>query len=93
MTKVVDLVMMRQWDAAQRGALSTWTVYDPPRDHPDCFVARRFESEKGNPEPAPTSDAIAAFELQPLRDAMIRAGLTVVPRMEGDQPHIVEVWL
>ena len=58
-----------------------------------CFVARRFESEKGNPEPVPTSDAIAAFELQPLRDAMIRAGLTVVPRMEGDQPHIVEVWL
>jgi hypothetical protein len=92
-TNAVDLVMVRQWEARERGALSTWTIYDHPRDFPHAFVARRFESDKGNPEPVPTADVIAAKELKTLRDCFCRAGLTVLERMEGDQPQVVEVWL
>ena len=93
MKDLLHLVMTRQWEASKRGALSTWTIYDHPRDFPDLFVARRFESGTGDPEPVATSDIIGAHGLEPLREMMKRAGLTVLPRMEGDQPQIVEVWL
>ncbi|WP_196237278.1 hypothetical protein [Bradyrhizobium elkanii] len=86
-------MMTRQWEAAQRGMLSTWTVFDHPRDFPAAFVARRFESGKGTPEPVPTDDIIVAHELEPLHECLARSGLTPLARMEGDQPQIVEVWL
>ena len=93
MTNAVDLVVKRQWEAAQRGVLSTWTIYDHPRAFPDAFVARRFESGKGNPETMPTADVIAAHELKPLRECFHHAGLVKLERMEADQAQIVEVWL
>ncbi|MBO4228356.1 hypothetical protein [Bradyrhizobium neotropicale] len=88
-----DLVVLRQWEASQRGALSTWTIFDHPRDFPNEFVARRFESDKTNPEPAPTMDLIAAHELEELRECFRFAGLTPLGRMDGDQPQIVEAWI
>jgi hypothetical protein len=89
----IELVMQRQWDAAQRGVLSTWTIYDHPLDYPAGFVARRFESGKGNPEPVPTPDAITATKLKPLRDCFHRAGLVALARFDADHPSVVEVWL
>jgi hypothetical protein len=93
MTDVLELVMKRQWEASQRGVLSTWTIYDHPDDCPGLFVARRFESGKGKPEPVPTIDAFGSHELEPLRRCFELAGLVVIPRYEADEPQIVEVWL
>lgn len=92
-TEAVQLVAKRQWEAAQRGMLSTWTIYDHPRDFPHSFVARRFESGKGNPDPVPTSDIIAGTKLEALRDCFHRAGLVALARAEADDPVVVEVWL
>jgi hypothetical protein len=93
MTEVLELILRSQHESAQRGALSMWTVYDHPRDYPDCFVARRWESSGGSPEPVATADMIAAHDLKELRDCFFNAGLVVIPRAESDQPQIVEVWM
>jgi hypothetical protein len=36
-------VLMANAEAIKRGALSLWTIYEKPLDHPDGFLARRFE--------------------------------------------------
>jgi hypothetical protein len=89
----IELVVRRQSEAHQRHAMSTWTIYDHPDDCPGLFVARRFESHKGNPEPVPTADALGSHELEPLRRCFDRAGLVVIPRYDADDPMIVEVWI
>jgi hypothetical protein len=40
-------VLTAQSDAAKRGALAVWTVYDRPDDYPDGFIARMFEVASG----------------------------------------------
>jgi hypothetical protein len=77
-------------DSAKRGALSLWTIYDRPLDHPDGFLARRHES--GETFKGPTSDAFTG-DLETLRQTFRRAGLTVIPREPNDDPRIVETWL
>ena len=90
MTNLDGKIAKASWDSAQRGALSMWTVYDRPPDYPDAFVARRFEI---GTEPMPTDDVILASELEQLRTAFRRAGLTVLERFDGDEDHIVETWM
>ncbi|MBR0753537.1 hypothetical protein JQ604_15215 [Bradyrhizobium jicamae] len=89
----LELVMRRQWEAAQRGVMSQWVVYDHPRDHPDAFVARRWEVIRGTPEPVPTQDMIGGVDLSELRACLGDAGLVKLSRSEGDQPQIIEVWI
>jgi hypothetical protein len=72
-------------------ALHMWTVYDHPRDYPDHYVARRFEVRGG--VAAATNEAYLAHQLYPLREAMLSMGLTALPRMENDDPCIIETWL
>ncbi len=50
-------VLMSNADAAKRGALTIWTVYDRPKDHPDGFIARRFEIGRG--QTIATDDTLA----------------------------------
>jgi hypothetical protein len=90
MTNVDGKIAKASWDSAQRGELSMWTVYDRPPDYPDAFVARRFEI---GTEPVPTDDVILASELEQLRRAFRRAGLTLISRSDGDEQQIVETWL
>ena len=71
-------------------ALSMWVVYDHPRDHPDKWVARRWEVRAGIT--AATSDVRFAESLDALRD-MIPPGLAMIPRVPQDDPAIAEVWL
>lgn len=71
--------------------LNMWTVYDHPRDVPDCFVARRWEIHKGGRTKA-TTDVVIGSSLDEVR-ARLPGGLHRMERYENDDPKIVEVWL
>jgi hypothetical protein len=76
--------------ALDRGALSMWTIYDKPRDHPDGYIARRHEAANG--VSGPTNDVITG-DLALMREAMERCGLYCMPRAPSDDLRIVETWL
>lgn len=71
--------------------LSCWTIYERPRDYPNCYVARRFALKEG--EPNPTTEHLISHNLEALRGFMQRNGLALIPRSEGDDPVIVETWM
>jgi hypothetical protein len=79
-------VLMANADAVKRGLLPMWTIFDRPKDHPDGFIARRFESIM------PTGDTLTG-ELEAIREIFINAGLFRLPRSADDEPQIVETWL
>jgi hypothetical protein len=78
-------VLMANADAMKRGVLAMWTIYEKPLDHPDGFIARRFEN-------GPTMDTITGA-LEEIRDIFARAGLFKLTRSDGDEPQIVETWI
>jgi hypothetical protein len=86
MTDPADDVARINWAAAKRGLLSMWTIYERPKDHPEGYVARRFESIM------PTNDLLVG-ELEGLRDTFSRAGMVCLARSADDEPQIVETWL
>jgi hypothetical protein len=71
--------------------LQIWTVFDHPRDYPDCFVARLSEIGKGGIRVTPR--IMTSLDLEAIRSRLERLGLTCLPRQPGDEPHIIEVWL
>jgi hypothetical protein len=77
--------------AMKRGALAVWTIYDRPKDHPNGFIARRFEIGH-KVGPLATSDVLTG-KLEALREAFEGAGLVKMARSERDPPHLVESWL
>ena len=83
-------VMRAQVDAARRGALGMWTIYDKPTDYPDGYIARMHESGAGRCEP---TENVVTGKLDAIRDVFVMAGLTPIGRDRNDQPHIVESWL
>lgn len=78
--------------ARDRGLLSMWTIFDRPRDHPDGFIARCFETGGGNPEPVATGYTIMG-RLDLIRQCMERCGLYCMTRSPGDHPNVVETWM
>lgn len=83
-------IIKGQQEAAQRGALAIWTIYDKPKDFPEGFIARRFEVGGGNT--VATADTING-KLDDIRLALEKAGLVNICREEGDDPKIVESWI
>ena len=79
-------VLMANAEAIKRGALPLWTIYEKPLDHPDGFLARRFESLM------PTEDTLTG-ELDEIRATLERAGLIKFDRSPNDEPQIVETWV
>jgi hypothetical protein len=69
------------------GGRAIWTIYDHPRDFPDCFVARKFLHDQ------PTPEVITAKTLGKLRDEIRRRGLVCLARALGDNSKIVETLL
>lgn len=67
--------------------LSLWVIYDHPRDHPDWFVARRWENDR------PTDEIVLACRLEQLRKTFARMGKVRIARDMHDDPAIVESWL
>ena len=72
------------------GILSMWTIYNHPADYPNYFVARRWEVQAG--KESPTTDVLLDVDLDKLR-AKLPPGLYCLPRFQGDDPVIMEVWL
>lgn len=70
--------------------LSMWTVYNHPSDHPDHWVARRWEILASGP--SPTDDKLLAGSVEDVR-AMLPEGLFRLDRQEEDDPVIFETWL
>jgi hypothetical protein len=71
--------------------LSMWTIYDHPKDFPNTFVARRFETSAAGSRP--TADIMISPTLDDLRDQLSARGLTAIHRSPEDDPKIVETWL
>lgn len=66
--------------------LPIWVVYEHPSDYPNECVARLFIGDQ------PTHVKLKGETLEIVR-RLLPAGLHRLPRMEGDEPHIVECWL
>lgn len=78
-------------DPADEVALSMWVIYDHPTDYPEFFVARRHEVRAAGP--VATDECFFTESLEYLRQTMVMRGLTVLARLKGDDPKIIEVWL
>ena len=70
--------------------LTIWTVYEKPRDYPTGWIARMHEV--GGAVVKPTGHVIKAVELEPIREKLARAGLSI-PRQEDDEWEIIESWI
>jgi hypothetical protein len=75
----------------QAAPLGIWVIYDHPTDYPDSFVARQFFC--GPNIVLATDNVVTALDLDALRRALARDGLTPIDRLPGDDPKIVESWL
>lgn len=70
-------------------ALAMWTVYHNPADYPGKFVVRKWEVYGGKAHSTPiVHTGVTVEEVR----AQIPKGLYCQPRLEDDEPHIVEVW-
>jgi hypothetical protein len=83
-------IVKSQWQAAQRGQLAIWTIYDRPKDFSDGVIARRFEVSGG--QTTATHDTLTG-KLEDIRQALWKAGLMKLSRKDGDEPNIVESWV
>jgi hypothetical protein len=68
-------------------AIPIWSVYEHPRDLPDCFLARKFMLD------VVTSEIMTAPTLSELRNRLRTKGLVRVLRSPEDEPRILETWL
>jgi hypothetical protein len=71
--------------------LTMWVVYDHPSDMPEYFVARLWHIAPGMPHPTMTS--LASLDLETVRQHLRDKGLDPIPRVQGDDPVILECWL
>jgi hypothetical protein len=85
-------VLEAQSDAAKRGALAIWTVYDRPGDYPDGYIARMFEAASGSGDSIATSLTLAG-QLAGIRQVLAKAHLIRLDRKPDDAPQVVESWL
>jgi hypothetical protein len=84
-------VLTAQSDAAKRGALAVWTVYNRPDDYPDGYLARMFEAAPGGAT-TPT-DIVLTGKLDGIRHVLAKAGRIRLDRKPDDGPQVVESWL
>jgi hypothetical protein len=78
--------------ARDRGVLAMWTVFDHPRDYPDGYIARCFETGGGEPDPVPTNFTVMG-ELPLIRATLEQCGLVCMARSPQDDKNIIETWL
>jgi hypothetical protein len=75
--------------AMQERDLLTWTIYDHPLDFPDSYVVRPFSSKLA----CPLTVHFAHAQLDVVRGALERLGLTRLARSESDPPSVIETWI
>jgi hypothetical protein len=83
-------VRTAQSDAAKRGALAIWTVYNRPDDYPNGYIARMSESHRGGE--ATATDLTLTGERDGLRQVLAKARLIRLDRKPDDAPQVVETW-
>jgi hypothetical protein len=88
--EIIAGIVRGQYEAAKNGVLVIWTIYDRPADHPQGFIARRFDIRAEGPK---ATDLTIAAELEDLRAGFWKAGLMKLSRQDGDEPQIVESWV
>jgi hypothetical protein len=93
--EAVEMVIRANEESKQRGALSTWTIYDKPKDWPDGYIARRFEVTKQGGTPTTSvlkgDDTDAALET--MRLVLETAGMVCLVRNGADHSTVVETWI
>lgn len=72
-------------------SLSMWTVYDHPKDFPNCYVARRFEVDRDGTRP--TTDLMVSGDLELLRQTLQKRGLYCIASDPADAACILETWI
>ncbi len=80
----------------QRNTLDIWTVFDHPKDFPDCFIARKAIVTASNEGDGFTDEFVTADTLDEVRAKVQDASKHVLWRMTrhpDDDPVIVECWL
>jgi hypothetical protein len=55
MTDEIHQIIIVQAEAAKRGVLTIWTVYEKPRDYPTGWIARMHEVAARSSSPPDTS--------------------------------------
>jgi hypothetical protein len=78
---------------SEQPVLAMWTIYDHPRDFPNHFIARKWDIVSGKQNPVRTEEIRTETELHTLRNYFAGLGLMCLPRMEGDDPTILETWM
>ena len=71
-----------------------YVLYNNPSDYPGKYVARRFlVGDPAFPDGIPDALPLAVTEF--LEDARLAVppGMYNIGRMDGDEQHIVEVWI
>ena len=71
--------------------LVMWTIYDHPRDFPNCFVARKQRIRGNGIEH--TAEVVQSDSLGKLRARFRRMGLVAIARHPNDDPVVVECWI
>jgi len=71
--------------------LSVWTIYDKPKDHPEGFIARRFQVASGSI--TATEETLVSANLEEIQDELDARGFAKLARSEDDHPSVVESWI
>jgi hypothetical protein len=71
--------------------LSTWTIYDHPKDQPHHYVVREWQVIRGQRDAIP-AQAYLAPTLEIAR-RLIPAGLMCLHRRPEDDSVILETWI
>ena len=93
------MVHERTYEEAWREGLPMFTVYDHPHDYPSEFVIRATRLVRLAGQPRIVDEGIvargatlAAVRAQ-LQQLPLGPSLYCLPRQEGDDPVIVEMWI
>lgn len=74
-------------------SLSIYTIYDHPKDFPDGFICRRFESTGVPVARVIACEVVGTGEtLEQVRQCL-PPGLVRLDRHPNDDPNIIETWL
>lgn len=74
----------------QPDALTFWVIYENPRDFPGKFVLR---AQDASPQGVQPWQMCAVFGTLIEARAAVPPGLYCFPRIPGDDPVIVEMWM
>lgn len=73
-------------ECAKPAPVSSWAVYDRPRDDPHRVIARRYIGT------VPTELTLAGDSVEEVR-AQLPVGLQQIARFGADDPALIETWL